>query len=153
MKGEEEESTKEEGIPDVVYIAIEDNDGRDEITDATRYDSEEISSYTFKYPRPLLHERAHAPIDGSQQLKDSPVSLSLIPIQGQINLASATIENSVDIDTKHRYCIRFLSNEIPDSGNIFLIRNRRFVCERIEVSISQGGMDRLMTGYFYEFSS
>lgn len=153
LKGEEEESTKEEGIPDVVYIAIEDNDGRDEITDATRYDSEEPSSYTFKYPRPLLHERAHAPIDGNSQLKDSPVSLSLIPIQDQTNLASATIENSVDIDTKHRYCIRFLSKEIPDAGHIFLIRNRRFVCERIEVSISQRGIDSLMTGYFYEFSS
>ncbi len=153
LKGEEEETTKEDGIPDAIYIAIEDNDGRDEISDATHYNSEDKANYTFRYPRPLLHERAHAPIDGSPQLKDSPVSLSLIPIEGQTNLASATIGDSVDIDTKHRYCIRFLSKKIPEAGHIFIIRNRRFVCERIEVSISQRGIDRLMTGWFYEFSS
>lgn len=153
LDGEDEESSNSDEMPDVIYIAIDDPEGRDTIYFAEKIDSTKKIEHEFKYPRPLLHERAHAPIDGNPQLKDSPVSLSLIPIQGQTNLASATTENSVDIDTKHRYCIRFLSNEIPDAGHIFLIRNRKFVCERIEVSISQRGIDRLMTGYFYEFRS
>lgn len=49
-----------------------------------------------------------------------------------------------------KHIFKFLSDTIPDAGNIFIIGGKRYACEKIEASIRQGNLDRQMTGYFYE---
>jgi hypothetical protein len=42
---------------------------------------------------------------------------------------------------------------MPDPTDVFIIRNKRYGCEKIEANITADGFDRLMTGYFYEMTS
>lgn len=49
-----------------------------------------------------------------------------------------------------KYCIKFVSKGIPSASDIFMIRNRRFSAEKIEIELIDGQVNPLMTGYFYE---
>lgn len=49
-----------------------------------------------------------------------------------------------------KHCFRFIADQIPDPTRIFLIRNKRYGCEKIEAQIDSQGMQQPMTGYFYE---
>lgn len=51
---------------------------------------------------------------------------------------------------KCRQQVKFLSKRIPSATDVFVIRNRRYACEKIEISIVNGEVSQLMTGYFYE---
>ena len=55
------------------------------------------------------------------------------------------------IDTQVKYCINFITDRIDLPVNsTFIIRNRKFVCEKLEYSVKAKGAERLVTGYFYE---
>lgn len=51
---------------------------------------------------------------------------------------------------KCRQEVKFLSKTIPSATDIFVIRNRRYACEKIDMSIVNGEVSPLMTGHFYE---
>ncbi len=52
-----------------------------------------------------------------------------------------------------KHIFKFLSDFIPDPTDVFLVRGKRYACEKIEASIKDGDLDKLMTGYFYEIVS
>jgi len=62
-------------------------------------------------------------------------------------------ELSFQIDRCCKTIFRFVSSVLPDPSNIFVINGKRFACEKIEANIRNGVLDKLMTGYFYEFQS
>lgn len=100
------------------------------------------------------------PIDRylSDAMPTSPpymVSLSLNPIEGVRTLASSTVsgEGLPKIKATVRHCFRFISDRMPDPTSLFLIRNRRFVCDKIEATITADGLQPLLTGYFYELDT
>lgn len=146
----EEKRSGDTGQPDLAYMAIL----------PMRYDQIRAKihptngswtySDTFIWPRAWLRERTKAAVDGDQHIEDSGMSLGLNEIKGQINLALFAVgEESAAIDTTIRHCIRFISHRLPDVGAIFLIRGKRYVCEKIEAGITEAGLDRMITGYFY----
>lgn len=49
-----------------------------------------------------------------------------------------------------RVCVKFVSNLIPNVTGVFFIKGKLFGCEKIEATIEAKGMQRVMTGYFYE---
>lgn len=151
LNGDEEAQTKE-STEDVIYIAIADNSERQEIETIIKNDSGKQVECKFLYPLAILREQIIAPLDSSPIKKFPGVSLSLIPIEGQTNLASETLTGSVSIDTLNRYCIKFIADAIPDVGSVFNIRNRLFVCEKIEADITVAGLGRMLTGYFYKIT-
>lgn len=103
------------------------------------------------FPRPVIREKMKAALtDYTPAREHAPYSLSLIPIPGEENLANHTIGDALVIDAKVRHCIRFIAESIPDPTSIFLIHNRRFVCEKIEADIDSYGLKKLLTGYFHE---
>lgn len=51
------------------------------------------------------------------------------------------------------YRIPFISNEVPDISDVFLIRNKHYLCKKIEYNIKEDGISQLMTGEFYEIES
>ncbi len=51
------------------------------------------------------------------------------------------------------YRISFISNEVPDISDVFLIRNKHYLCKKIEYNIKEDGISQLMTGEFYEIES
>lgn len=52
-----------------------------------------------------------------------------------------------------KHIFRFLSDYIPEPTDVFHIHGKHFACEKIEASIRDGNLDKLMTGYFYEIVS
>lgn len=63
---------------------------------------------------------------------------------GQLHLLKKAIDNKVQV------IIKFLSQELPDPKHIFMFRGKRFICDKVELNITDQGLNPLMTGYFYE---
>lgn len=54
------------------------------------------------------------------------------------------------IENREQIVIKFISDTVPDPKKIFVFRNKRFICDKVELQLTDTGIDRLMTGYFYE---
>ena len=93
----------------------------------------------LRYPVALTDYRMYPAWTGTGET----VSLSLDRLQHNWGI-------SVEIDSHNLFCIRFLTDDIPDPSNIYIFNNRRFVCQKIELEVSGEGFDRVKTGYFYE---
>ena len=48
--------------------------------------------------------------------------------------------------------VKFKSDVIPDPSKIYIIRNKKFVCEKIELEIKNDDIEPIYTGYFYMMS-
>lgn len=152
LNEDEDESNISDDKEDVIFLAIMGDTTYDELTvNITFTDGHVLENKQTHFPRPRIRERMKAALTDSEGTKeDTPYSLSLIPIEGQENLAKHTVEGAVVISAKTRQCIKFVADRIPDPTAIFIIHNRRFVCEKIEADIASTGLKKLLTGYFYE---
>ncbi len=146
LSGEDEDPTSDDKI-ETMYIAIENNGV---------WISQKIKNYfgkefTVSLPVPITVERMEMSFANGQVMKyGKGMSLSLIDIEGLKTLASESLSGAMKINTGARMAIKFLSDTIPDVSSIFMIRNKRFVCHKIEATVKPDGLDRLLTGYFYE---
>lgn len=73
--------------------------------------------------------------------------------EGDVTLSlekSGFFSASSIIDRNNLFCIKFISDDIPDPSKIYVFHNKRFVCQKIEMRVGTEGMERLKTGYFYE---
>lgn len=77
-------------------------------------------------------------------------SLSLNPTDAAHYLGELH-QNGFSFNMKAKLTVKFISDTMPDPTRVYIIRNKRYGCEKIEASINEKGFDRLMTGYFYEF--
>ena len=48
------------------------------------------------------------------------------------------------------HTIKFLSDNIPDPASLFIINNKRYACQKLEITIDNGRINPEKTGYFYE---
>lgn len=79
-------------------------------------------------------------------------SLSLnAVINGAISLAEYH-SKAFHIDNKNCIEVKFKSDVIPDPSKIYIIRNKKFVCEKIELEIKNDDIEPIYTGYFYMMS-
>ena len=76
-------------------------------------------------------------------------SMSLNPTQADHYIGELH-HNSYSFNMDAKYCCSFISDVIPDPGDIFVFHGKHYACEKIEANIKDGQLDRLMTGYFYE---
>lgn len=61
-------------------------------------------------------------------------------------------DNGLRIDNKNCMEIKFKSDEIPDPSKIYIIRNKKFVCAKIEMEVKDDSIEPIYTGYFYMLS-
>lgn len=61
-------------------------------------------------------------------------------------------DNGLRIDNKNSMEVKFKSDEIPDPSKIYIIRNKRFVCAKIEMEVKDDAIEPICTGYFYMLS-
>lgn len=59
----------------------------------------------------------------------------------------------VDIDNRIKYTFQFLAEDIPDVRAIFIIRGKRYLCERLTAKFTNDGMSQLIKGEFYRFNN
>lgn len=148
------------------YIALAPNDGDEEaFTLKYSYGSDSYEDKQATHPVGVLRLYGTAGLgddaptdrytpDGVRPREISKVSLSLNPIDGVRTLASAAVGgDAVRINATVRHCFRFVADRIPDPRSLFLIRNRRFVCDKLEAQITADGLNPLLTGYFYELDA
>lgn len=58
--------------------------------------------------------------------------------------------SNVHVDAHHTIVIKFLSNDVPDPRKIYVFDNKRFICQKIELNVTDDGIDKEKTGYFCE---
>ena len=79
-------------------------------------------------------------------------SLSLNEVaNGAVSLAEFH-SKAFHIDNKNCMEVKFHSAEIPDPSKIYIIRNKKFVCEKIEMDVKDDTIEPIYTGYFYMLS-
>lgn len=61
-------------------------------------------------------------------------------------------DNGLRIDNKNCMEAKFKSDDIPDPSKIYIIRNKKFVCEKIEMEVKDDAIEPVYTGYFYMLS-
>lgn len=92
-----------------------------------------------RYPICLTDNRMYPKLTGVSE--DVSLSLERMPYNNNVN---------VEIDTHNLYCVKFVTDDIPDPSKIYIFHNRRFICQKIEMDVSNDGIGKLKTGYFYE---
>lgn len=63
---------------------------------------------------------------------------------GDLFVDSLEIKDTV----MHRF--NFVSVDVPDVNNVFLIHNKKYICKKIEYTMKDDGIKPMMTGEFYE---
>ena len=92
----------------------------------------------------------HGSIDLSNPYRDiERSSLSLNQYFTAGNSIGLFHKTGYKIDNKNSLEIKFKSDKIPDPSDIYIIRGKRFVCEKVEVEIKNDGIEPIMTGTFY----
>lgn len=90
---------------------------------------------------------------GIAHFEDSYFSLSLCMKSEFGTTSLGTLHaNGLKIDNKNCMEIKFKSDDIPDPSKIYIIRNKRFVCEKIEMEVKDDAIEPVYTGYFYMLS-
>lgn len=54
-----------------------------------------------------------------------------------------------EIDTSIKYNIKFIADKLPNPKSIFLIKGKKFVCEKLTATITSRGMSSLVKGVFW----
>lgn len=90
---------------------------------------------------------------GIAHFEDSYFSLSLCMKSEFGTTSLGTLHaNGLKIDNKNCMEVKFKSDDIPDPSKIYIIRNKRFACEKIEMEVKDDAIEPVYTGYFYMLS-
>lgn len=60
--------------------------------------------------------------------------------------------NGLKIDNKNCLQVKFKSEVIPDPSNTYIIHNKKYVCEKIELEVKDDQIEPIFVGYFYMMS-
>lgn len=84
---------------------------------------------------------------------DTYFSLSLCIKSGIGATVLGTLhDNGLKIDNKNCLQVKFKSDVIPDPSRTYIIHNKKFVCEKIEMDVKDDQIDKIYVGYFYMMS-
>lgn len=61
-------------------------------------------------------------------------------------------DNGLKIDNKNCLQVKFKSEVIPDPSNTYIIHNKKYVCEKIELEVKDDQIEPIFVGYFYMMS-
>lgn len=61
-------------------------------------------------------------------------------------------KSTLKVDKNNCLQVRFRANNIPNPSANYIIKGKKFICEKIEVDIKDDGIDPICTGYFYMMS-
>lgn len=72
--------------------------------------------------------------------------------RGENSIMADALAPGFEIDTRVKHCFKFADKICPDVKGVFLIRGKRYVCQKIEYTIDERGVAPIKTGYFYEMT-
>lgn len=169
ISGEEEKVDYKE---DIMFICLYDGGYAKYIEDPDNYDSSLLACVRQglkRYPAGYVKDEWIATTfvggdrDGTGELypKLAYESLSLNSdsvdrtIESKVfkykTLYSEVFKNLNRVKTQVKYCFKFITDRMDLPVNsTFIIRNKKFVCEKLEYNIKADGASELVTGYFFE---
>ena len=59
-------------------------------------------------------------------------------------------KKTMQINPHNQIVATFLTNSLPDVKAVYCIRNKLFLCAKLEATVDDNGVDQLKKGYFYE---
>ncbi|MCM1164321.1 MAG: hypothetical protein NC339_08750, partial [Muribaculaceae bacterium] len=64
---------------------------------------------------------------------------------------SRTRRNKINyhIEPKQKTTFKFLADTIPDVRSLYIIRGKRYICEKLTATFTENGMSQLIKGIFY----
>ncbi len=68
------------------------------------------------------------------------------PSIGDLHAEQRSMENRV------MSTIRFITDDQPSPTKVHVFKNKLYLCDRIEINLTDQGVDRIKTGYFYEIA-
>lgn len=90
---------------------------------------------------------------GIAHFEDTYFSLSICMKSGiGATVLGALHDNGLKIDNKNCLQVKFKSDAIPDPSRTYIIHNKKFVCEKIEMDVKDDQIDKIYVGYFYMMS-
>lgn len=67
-----------------------------------------------------------------------------------MTLSRKTVERfNMRVDAKEKLTVKWIDREIPNVTDVFMIDNKRYLCERIKTTFTEDGMSQLLEGDFY----
>lgn len=62
------------------------------------------------------------------------------------------LSSSLSFDSRGKVCISFIDEGTFTPENIYIIGGKKYICEKLEFTISENGTDKIKKGYFYPLS-
>ena len=62
------------------------------------------------------------------------------------------LSSSLSFDSRGKICISFIDEGTFTPENIYIIGGKKYICEKLEFTISENGTDKIKKGYFYPLS-
>lgn len=136
----EDESLADEDIEVPDYIEVAYNDGRIcyGLSDA---------GVKFNY----RFGKTFCGVMGNMRVNDLDFDFGLVQTNTE-NIYSLCHSGLLRIDKTAKRIIKFLPGGSVDPKKLFIIRGKRFICEKIERQVDAKGVQPMATGYFYEVS-
>jgi hypothetical protein len=104
------------------------------------------SSSTFPWPFVLTSDL----LNGE---KNRGFSFELNEIKGRTTMYDTVFGAVMQVNTVSEIAINFITDNMYDTMSRFIIRNKAYLCEKIEYKIDAKGIAKEKTGYFYEADS
>lgn len=57
------------------------------------------------------------------------------------------------IDGRVKFTVKFIADDMPDVGSVFIISGQQFLCKKITATITERGMSQMFKGEFYRITS
>lgn len=100
----------------------------------------------FLWPTFVTDHNINSNYHISKDMNEDDLTLSLCA-GGRYSIHK--LQNTKTIDTRNCIEIKFRANGIPDPSNIYIFRNKKYICEKIETEIKDDSIDPVHVGYFY----
>lgn len=105
----------------------------------------------FPYPMAWTDHLDKMPVISIRNTRDSwSFALSRTTADEYVGKSHKLLSGFINARSEHK--MHFVSDGIPDERGIFLIRNKKFACSKIECQIKDGMIQEQKTGYFYEIT-
>lgn len=134
---EDSVSVEEEGEDECMQVAF--------LSEMT-YTYMTVESASFTYYTHILGSFC----DQRESRVSQSCSLALTEPGSIVNYIGTFHKKSMQINPHNQIVATFLTNTLPEIKAVYCIRNKLFLCAKIEATVDDNGIDQLKKGYFYE---
>lgn len=108
------------------------------------YEEQNVTKRCIPHPiisnyEPVWKEACKVPIYFKFEADEKKYSLAL----EASNVVNKTIDGRV------KFTVKFIANDIPDVGSVFIISGQQFLCKKITATFTEKGMSQMLKGEFY----